>query len=134
MSQQGIRDAAIVEEFDELGQRRQIAFVALDLPGQARPKAGQPLPKMDAGRVQGDSAAPDSVSAQSIFEQSMRSALPPAAMPSVFRYVESIRAMLRAIPIVNFWSSDGRSRKIARNAISNSKKGDRRRRIGKRKC
>ena len=134
MSQQGIRDAAIVEEFDELGQRRQIAFVALDLPGQARPKAGQPLPKMDAGRVQGDSAAPDSVSAQSIFEQSMRSALPPAAMPSVFRYVESIPRNVAGDPDRELLEQRWAIEKDRAERDQQLEKGDRRRRIGKRKC
>ena len=80
IGRQGIRDAAVVEQLDESGSRRQIAFVAFE---PARQEPGRVL-------ANGSTGSRDEKTAQEAFEEAVRSTLPPAAMPHNFRYVESI--------------------------------------------
>ena len=94
MSQQGIRDVAVVEQFDEEGLRRHIAVVAFD---RSRMKAVM-KDKPRATAHDGEISAASDVSAQAALEESMRNALPPAALPSEFRYVESIPRNAQGAP------------------------------------
>ena len=86
MGQQGIRDAAILEQVDELGLRQHIAFVTFNASPTGALKNG-------ASRTVASEAiepAHPIANARAALEQSMRSVLPAEAMPSSFHYIESI--------------------------------------------
>ncbi len=69
VGQQRVRDAVVTEQIDMHGTRRNVAYVQMEPPTAKTPSERE---------------------AQAILEDSMRSVLPPEAMPTVFYYVESI--------------------------------------------